>query len=468
MRVNLPTGGALLLILTTASAWAATEADLYTSMAVPSTDVASATVIGAATGYDVLSSLGVISPTEGSDFAILHTGQVGVSPEPGTDRTPSGTNGDATTLSLDLVVPSTANSFVMDFYFLSAEYPEWVGSVYNDEFQLNISGTAWSGNAAIDSGGNVISINSALFTVVSSVDLMGTGFDGVGGGTGWLSIVVPVDPGDTVNLEMYIYDRSDGVYDSAVILDNFEWQESDIDEPIIIETITLNYLSPKRGPSTGGTSTVLYGEKFNETCVAWFDGVEAPTTYIDEARISAVPPAHTVGLVDVKVTCTGTADTLLSGYTYYETEGGTDAPLITGVDPYTVDVSGGETVQITGSDFADGVVVTIADQTVDTTRIDDQTLSVVTPAHVEGLVDVVVTNPDGLADTRVGGLQYVDFPTWPPEDTGPIPDPGDTAALEDETPKGEVGCACSTAPGASSGALLAGMLGLVTLLRRRK
>ena len=60
-----------------------------------------------------------------------------------------------------------------------------------------------------------------LFTVTTPSDPTGTTFDGgVGGGTGWLMVVVPVDPSTTVDLEMTIYDVSDGSGDSAVLIDN--------------------------------------------------------------------------------------------------------------------------------------------------------------------------------------------------------------------------------------------------------
>ena len=150
----------MLLCFLISVAEGATAADLASAMSVPGADVVSASTTGVAQANDVLTGLGVISPTDGHDFAYLYTGQVGIPPEMGTDLGAPGVPGDRTGLQLELSVPASANSFTFDFNFLSAEYPEFVGTQYNDTFQAQIAGTAWSGNAAIDGSGNNITINS--------------------------------------------------------------------------------------------------------------------------------------------------------------------------------------------------------------------------------------------------------------------------------------------------------------------
>ena len=59
----------------------ATPADLANSLAVPPGDIVSANVNGNVQAYDVLTNLGILSATEGADFAILSSGKVGLSPE---------------------------------------------------------------------------------------------------------------------------------------------------------------------------------------------------------------------------------------------------------------------------------------------------------------------------------------------------------------------------------------------------
>ena len=67
---------------------------------------------------------------------------------------------------------------------------------------------------------------------------------------------------------------------------------SDIDTPVIVTPIRVDYLSPKRGPTDGGITTEIYGVDFNATCSAFFDGVEsAQTTFINSTRLVAEVPS---------------------------------------------------------------------------------------------------------------------------------------------------------------------------------
>ena len=162
----------------------------------------------------------------------LSTGVIGGSVEIGTDFGPVDEVGDTTTLSLTLTVPPWSSSFSFQFNFMSAEYPEWIGSVYNDFFTATLSSGAYSGNVSFDAAGNPITINNAFFSVTSSSALSGTGFDGgVGGGTGWLTTTAPVVPGETATLVFSIGDVVDGYWDSTVLIDNFQWGVDVITDP---------------------------------------------------------------------------------------------------------------------------------------------------------------------------------------------------------------------------------------------
>ncbi|MEC7986024.1 MAG: IPT/TIG domain-containing protein [Myxococcota bacterium] len=408
-----------MLFLFLSNSFAATPQELANAMSIPATDVVSQTLTADASATAVLTETGVIYPTDGNDFSYLYTGSVGVAPQSGTDLGSYGESGDRTTFTVQLLVPPTANSALFDFYFLSAEYPEFVGTEYNDKFEANVTGTAYSGNAATDSLGNMVDVNSAFFTVVNDIDLQGTGFDaGAGGGTGWLTMIVPVDPGDTVTFSFTIYDVADGIYDSAVLLDGFDWSTTDVDEPIIVDPIILDYISPKRSQTEGGIVTNIYGEDFNSTCLAYFDGIESPsTTYIDPTRIQAEVPPHDVGIVDVEVVCDSAQDKLQSSFTYYEDSDGAEPPSILSVEPYQHFDSGGETVVVSGIDFVSGAVLDVDGVEVETEFVDVNTLKFIAPAHALGFADVRVVNPDGLYDDLSGAMYYVPSPDEPePED----------------------------------------------------
>ena len=475
MRKNIWAGGIVLSgSMVSMTVEATTEADLYQAMEVDASDVLSATVAGSTDSYDTVTDLGLFLPEMGADMSILHTGRVGQAPEPGVDHPPYGASGERESLALELTVPAHANSFALSCAFFSAEYPEWVGSAFNDTFELNVVGSAYSGNAAVDSAGNVISINSALFTVTTPSDLTGTTFDGgVGGGTGWLMVVVPVDPSTTVDLEMTIYDVSDGSYDSAVLIDNFEWSEAEIDTPTIVEAIDLFYLSPKRGSVDGGESTSLYGENFNSGCTAFFDGVEVETSYVDVGELVAITEPHEEGLVDVTVECPGTDTTLIGAYSFYVSEDPAVVPEITHIDPYIVSSTGGEVVTLTGEDLA--VIETIWIDEMEVTGftlVSDEQITFESPAHEDGWADLRFQTEGGWSDSWLGALLYVTDES-DGEDTGEWV--GDTGSVDtdDDEPQSPVdgstgGCSCSASSSSHMGFAWLALVGLIWTRRRKR
>lgn len=103
-----------------------------------------------------------------------------------------------------------------------------------------------------------------------------------------------------------------------------------------------------------------------------------------------------------------------AGEVYLATESGLFArivdanpisPTVASVESPSGSVRGGEVVVVTGSGFLPGVVVTFGGAPgTDVTLLDSSStrLSVVTPAHAAGTVDVVVTNSDGRSATLPG------------------------------------------------------------------
>ena len=156
-------------------------------------------------------------------------------------------------LALEIAVPTNARSFEFDFQFFSAEYPEYVGSLFNDTFWVRLESKNLTGNISFDKKGTPIRINNAFFSVCQpSQDkpktllmctkpvtlLKGTGYaqnecqKGTigdftvpnGGSTDWLHTTAPVTPGETIRLRFSIFDKGDGILDSAVLIDNFRWK----------------------------------------------------------------------------------------------------------------------------------------------------------------------------------------------------------------------------------------------------
>jgi hypothetical protein len=188
------------------------------------------------------------------------------------------TANDPIMLQLRIRVPTNANSFSFNSYFLSSEYPEWVCSAFNDFFVVLLD-SAFAGMPANPADKNLatytdpmgveypVGVNLAfgdtgLFTqclngptgcgsgavagntttCAGTLDLSGTGYDQVnappafssdptgcgtsnlaGGGTGWLTTSGNVVPGEIIELRIMVWDTGDGFYDSTALLDNFVW-----------------------------------------------------------------------------------------------------------------------------------------------------------------------------------------------------------------------------------------------------
>lgn len=237
----------------TASAMVSVDA-LLAAMDVNPGDAIAPTLTGHMSQSAAFSSLGSISPTEGSTMAWLSTGVAGAgtpsSVDPnaldtqiGTDFSGAGcgTGGaesnDCVQLSFGFVVPDDMQSIRFDFNFLSTEYPEFVNQGYNDEFKVSMSSPSHNyDNLVFDENARPINIDSA-FMDETCADIAGTGFD-VGydgycdaGATGLLTTIAPVEPGETVILTFTLMDRGDGIYDTAVMIDNVQVSTNPVETP---------------------------------------------------------------------------------------------------------------------------------------------------------------------------------------------------------------------------------------------
>jgi hypothetical protein len=155
---------------------------------------------------------------------------------------------DGTALQLTIRVPTNAKTLSFNENFFSFEFPEYVCSPYNDTYVVMMApkttSTLPDDNIAFDSMGNPISVNNALLQVCKpqTIDkrayacplgitpLTSTGFDqtedeGPHAATGWLTTTAPVESvkGQDITLLFAIWDSTDGLLDSTVLVDNFTW-----------------------------------------------------------------------------------------------------------------------------------------------------------------------------------------------------------------------------------------------------
>jgi uncharacterized repeat protein (TIGR01451 family) len=178
-------------------------------------------------------------PTDGSNYAILTTGDANLAGTPntapdsgtddGADPATVGANRttahDVTILKIAMTVPTGMNCLSFDFRFLSEEYPEYVNTEYNDAFLAELDKSTWTAassaisapaNFAFDPSHNVVSINAAGNTSMTAGLATGTTYDGA---TPLLTASTPITAG-THNLFISIFDQGDHIYDSAAFVDN--------------------------------------------------------------------------------------------------------------------------------------------------------------------------------------------------------------------------------------------------------
>ncbi len=130
----------------------------------------------------------------------------------------TGPSGDyvSASLSQSFTVQSDVTSIPIKFEytFVTEEYPEWVGTVYDDRLVITL--TAPNGTETELASETV---NGSAFTAIGGIDFPG-GDDTVGY-TGWktASAVVPVVAGPGV-YTIHVTDNGDDIYDSVLLVDH--------------------------------------------------------------------------------------------------------------------------------------------------------------------------------------------------------------------------------------------------------
>ncbi|HYN43323.1 MAG TPA: IPT/TIG domain-containing protein, partial [Thermoanaerobaculia bacterium] len=167
---------------------------------------------------------------------------------------------------------------------------------------------------------------------------------------------------------------------------------------------TVSAIDPASGTTLGGTTVTITGTNLTGATAVTFGGTAATAYTVNSAtRITATTPVHAAGAVDVAVTTPGGTATSTGGFTYV-----VPTPTITAVSPSSGPAAGGTPVTITGSGFVTGATVSIGGVAATPVNVASATsITAVTGAHAEGLVDVAVTNPGGTAGTLPAGYTYI-------------------------------------------------------------
>ncbi|MES2998216.1 MAG: IPT/TIG domain-containing protein, partial [Pseudomonadota bacterium] len=172
----------------------------------------------------------------------------------------------------------------------------------------------------------------------------------------------------------------------------------------LVEPI-INSINPASGPTAGNQIVTITGSDFTGATAVTFGGISAAITSVSDTQITVITPANMAGPVPVVVfTPAGDSRASAATYTYV------GVPSITMINPTAGPTAGVQLVTITGTGFLGVTQVSFGSSpAVIIPPSSDTQIKVLSPPHVVGPVNVVVTAPGGVSLPSI--YTYVDVPT---------------------------------------------------------
>jgi len=174
-------------------------------------------------------------------------------------------------------------------------------------------------------------------------------------------------------------------------------------------------LNPSSGVNAGNTLINIQGQSFQSGATVLIGGHPATgVTYVNSSTLSVRTPPGVVGSAAVTVTNPdGQAANLANAFTY-------TGPTLSSLSSPSAFTSGGTIISITGTGFQSGASVYLSDIYATNVSVSSASLLTFTaPPHPQGLVNVMVINPDGSTATLTNALQYSRYDPAPISTTVP-------------------------------------------------
>lgn len=265
-----------------------------------------------------------------------------------------------------------AYEFVAPIPSITAVTPA-TGSVLGGE-SVTITGTDLDAVTSVDFGGT-----SATIDLVSSTEI---------------TVTTPAHAAGIVDVTVV-----DPFY-STTLNASYEF----VPEPVVNPTISG--VLPGAGTENGGTDVTITGTGFQAGADVTFGADLGAVVSVTATEIVVTTPAHAAGIVNVTVTNPDTgSDTLAAAYEYTATP--IVNPTIISVTPGSGTENGGTVVTITGTGFQAGADVSFGTTLGTVVSVTATEITVNSPVHAVGLVDVTVTNPDSGSDSAAGAYDFV-------------------------------------------------------------
>jgi uncharacterized protein (DUF1800 family) len=159
------------------------------------------------------------------------------------------------------------------------------------------------------------------------------------------------------------------------------------------------------GVVDGGDELVLMGVGFEEGITVLFDGIESPRVeYISETELRVITPGMPEGPAAITLRNPDGSEVTLPDLFQFGV-----MPAISAVAPVEADarttIEGGIEMEVAGTEFRDGAVISVEGVAAETTFVDESTLRFDLPARdLEADVEVTVRNPSGLTGRLPGAF----------------------------------------------------------------
>jgi hypothetical protein len=232
---------------------------------------------------------------------------------------------------------------------------------------VTVSGSDFSGVTAVQFG----STPANSFTMISPTTILASS---------------PAGPAGTVDITV----TTSGGTSSTSAADQYTYFN-----PAAVTGVT-----PNSGPTAGGTTVTVTGSGFTGATSVLFGSTPATSfTVNSDTAITAVAPAGTAGIVDIRVLTPFTESPVfgLDEYTYVGA-----SPTVTSVSPDFGPVPGGTLVIISGSDFNGVTAVQFGSTPAAAFTVETPTtIAATAPAGSAGTVDITLTNQVGTSGTSV-------------------------------------------------------------------
>ncbi|EPY09488.1 von Willebrand factor type A [Paenibacillus alvei A6-6i-x] len=245
--------------------------------------------------------------------------------------------------------------------------------------------TDYSPNEGLITGGTQVAFSGNYFAPNISVKFGDQAATVNTNRTNYLSVTTPAAA--QVGKVDIVLTNPDG--SSLTIAEGFTYKEPEKPK------LEITSVAPDKGLPAGGEEIYINGRNIEQGAKVYFGATEAEVvSYISRQRILIKSPAGTKGSVDVKVVNPDTKEAMLpNGFTYQNPE--YLPPTLSGITPDSGEMTGGNTVYITGSNFVSGIKAFINNKEGATTFMSPSRISVVVPSSdTAATVDVKVVNPD--------------------------------------------------------------------------